>query len=638
MMKSKFLSWGGILFALCAMLAVQSCNKDEGNNYNYVNPGPVQPDANGMTAAVFTGIVQSNDGWASGILSGATVTSGDQTAQTGYNGYYRLDKVKVVNGRAIVKFQKPGYMSVVRSVPFNGAARLDVSMKPCNTNTFPADTPTDLSLWTDNGSMKVQLPANGFVTVDGTAYTGQVTATSVYLDPDDSEFPDEMPGDLTAVRADNSEAQLISYGMVAVELTDGAGKKLNLAPGQEATLTFPVPDKFKGGTLPASIPLWSFDDATGLWVEEGTATLNSNGDAYVGKVFHFSWHNLDYPEARATLKVKLVDNQGGVIPNVSVDFDGQRTATTGSDGIASCVVPSNTPMVIRVASEAYGNYADVTDEYGWSSVDETKIVKMENVTLAPQETKTITLTMPTKVPVISGKVTNVGTGSQVCVVWISYGMYGMDETTHVFTDLYGNFSLLAPANYRGPATIFAQYGDGYKVQQAITITDADQVVYLTANTSSVGGAGILQVIGNGLNVRYELPVASDPCWNAVSITPERGLSVNVYINNQDKMAGWGNVMLQIPDYVEGTTTYTSEQNEFEYMLEGGSGWSRVESQGAFTVNVTKSGDTYTFKIANADGRLTDRSMGLEGDSAAPVKFYVEFSAKLADNTPAPDIR
>ena len=629
-MKSKFLSWGGMLFALCAMLVVQSCNKDEGNGY--VAPGPVQPDANGMTAAVFSGFVQP-EGW--GVLPGATVTSGDQTAQTGYNGYYKLDKVKVVNGRAIVKFQKPGYMSVVRSVPFNGATRLDVSLKPLNTSTFPADMQKEISLWAGGDItaryMKVLLPANGLVTEDGTAYTGQVTATSVYLDPDDSEFPNEMPGDLTAVRADNSEAQLVSYGMVAVELTDGAGKKLNLAPGQKATLTFPVTDKFQGQTLPASIPLWSFDDATGLWVEEGTATLNSDGDAYVGEVSHFSWHNLDQPELRATLKVKLVDNLGNVIPNVSVDIDGQRTATTASDGIASCVVPSNTPMVIRVASEAYGNYADVTNEYGYSSVDETKIVKMENVTLAPQETKTITLTMPVKVPVIKGKVTNIGSGSQVCVVWVAYGT---SETPHVFTDLYGNYSLLAPAIYRGPATIVAQYGDGYKVQQAITITDADQVINLTANTSSVGGIGLLQVIGTGLNLRYDLPEASDPFWNAVTINPGKGLSVNAYTQSHDKLGVWGNLNLEIPDYVEGTTTYTSEQNSFGYMMEGMGGWTQVNSEGAFTVNVTKNGDVYTFKIANATGKLIDRSMGMDWDTAATVKFYVEFSARPAEDIPA----
>ena len=65
------------------------------------------------------------------------------------------------------------------------------------------------------------------------------------------------------------------------------------------------------------------------------------------------------------------------------------------------------------------------------------------------------------------------------------------------------------------------------------------------------------------------------------------------------------------------------------MMEGMGGWTQVNSEGAFTVNVTKNGDIYTFKIANATGKLIDRAMGLDWDTAATVKFSVEFSAKLA---------
>lgn len=619
-MKTKFLTWGGVLFALCAMFMVTSCSSDDETPTS--GEESWEPVTDGIATATFTGVVQP-DGW--GTLRGVTVTSGDQTAQTDINGMYKLERVKVVGGRAVVKFQKTGYMSVVRSVPVQKTVRLDVNMRSCTTNSFASSTSQKVTLYGQGSSdqMTVELPADGFVTESGAAYNGAVVAQSVYLDPDNDEFTNSMPGDLTALRTDNSEAQLVSYGMVAVELTDGANNKLQLASGKTATLTFPVPDKFKSGTLPASIPLWSFDEEKGLWIEEGAATLNGAGDAYVGTVTHFSWHNLDMPELRATLKVKVQDNNGGVVPNVLVDVDGQRKVYTNNDGIATCTVPSNTDMVITIPSESYGNYADVwNEEYGYYQYDENQIVK-QNVTLAPQQEKTITLTMPTKIPVISGKITNEGSGTQLCFVWVQYGW---EETTHFITDYEGNFSIMAPANYRGAATFVAQYGDGYKVTKAITLTDADQTVYLTANTSTQVTPGVLMVLGNGLNLRYMLPEANDECWNSVSIS-ENGLQLNAYMNKQAEGI-WGDVNLSIPDYVDGTTSYTSSENSFHYMMEGVGGWTQLSSEGALTINVTRSGDNFTFKISNADGKLVDRAVGMDWDSAAQVKFSVEFTARL----------
>ena len=107
MMKSKFLTWGRMLFALCAMLAVISCSDSDDKNSDNTGgtggtggPQPVIP-TNGMATVAFQGVVQP-DGW--GILPGVTVTSGDQTTKTDFNGMYKLDKVSVVNGRAVVKF------------------------------------------------------------------------------------------------------------------------------------------------------------------------------------------------------------------------------------------------------------------------------------------------------------------------------------------------------------------------------------------------------------------------------------------------------------------------------------------------------------------------------------------------------
>lgn len=189
MKKTKLFAWGGMVFALCAMLAAS--------------------------------------------FSGVKVTTGDQTTTTDANGYYQFDRVKTVNGRAVLKFEKQGFMTVVRSVPVQENMRLDVTMKECEvTAAFPSSAVKTLTLSTGNYSEKmiVDLPGDCYVTENGTAYSGSVTAEAVYLDPDDATFASQMPGDLSAVREDQSAAQLISYGMVAVDLKGAGGEKLNLAP------------------------------------------------------------------------------------------------------------------------------------------------------------------------------------------------------------------------------------------------------------------------------------------------------------------------------------------------------------------------------------------------------------------------
>jgi hypothetical protein len=159
-------------------------------------------------------------------------------------------------------------------------------------------------------------------------------------------------GDLVAIRSDNSETQLLSYGMTEITLTDNAGNPLQLQDGASSELTFPIPAGMENNP-PATIPLWSFDEERGLWVEEGTARLQDN--VYVGNVTHFSWHNLDVPAGRVTIKGKVTDCENKPVSYVKVTVD-QTVAVTNSRGEYSVFVPANTSVTVTVKSKNYGNY------------------------------------------------------------------------------------------------------------------------------------------------------------------------------------------------------------------------------------------------------------------------------------------
>ena len=65
-------------------------------------------------------------------------------------------------------------------------------------------------------------------------------------------------------------------------MTDASGNKLQLAPGNKATITLPTALQ---GKAPSAVPLWYFDAAKGAWKQDGIA--EKQGSNYISTVSHF---------------------------------------------------------------------------------------------------------------------------------------------------------------------------------------------------------------------------------------------------------------------------------------------------------------------------------------------------------------
>jgi len=357
-MKKLFYSFFTVMTVVFASVLLSGCEKEDEDG------GTTDPDTEtvqvNMKQAAIAGSVRDTDGRA---LAGVTVTTGTATTTTDANGQFTLTEVGTVGNRAVLRFEKSGYFGLTRSGVQAGEMTVEAVLKAKGNSdislreTFSATAAKTLEV----AGMKVDIPASAIVKADGTAYTGQVNADMLYLDPNNEELAGMMPGgDLAGVREDDSEAQLISYGMTEVTLTDTSGNPLQLKAGAESELTFPIPAGMEDNP-PATIPLWYFDEDRGIWVEEGTASLQ--GNVYVGAVEHFSWHNLDYPESRITIRGKVTDCEGKPVGyvKISVEETGSTanhtaTVTTGT-GEYTAYVPTNTPITITVKSKDYGNYS-----------------------------------------------------------------------------------------------------------------------------------------------------------------------------------------------------------------------------------------------------------------------------------------
>lgn len=318
-MRRKIHSLTFVFMALLMMLMTfASCSKiqdllNEGDDDDDDSEGGNPPELveGRMEDIALSGIVRDASGTP---IEGVSIVSGSSAATTNTDGFFEFDQIQVVsvlNDRSVVRFSKAGYFDVVRSMDADDdaadGASWEVVMCKKENNDFTSiktySSSSDQTL--QAGDMKIDMPQDGYK-VDGTgaSYTGKVKS-------------EMMPGgDLAAVRSDNSSAQLVSYGMTDLNMYAENGDKLQLKDGSKAKLTFPIPAGM-GENPPASIPLWSFNEKTGLWEEEGSAALQ--GNVYVGEVAHFSWVNLDYPESQATVYGHVTDDTGKVLPGGKIE-------------------------------------------------------------------------------------------------------------------------------------------------------------------------------------------------------------------------------------------------------------------------------------------------------------------------------
>lgn len=506
-MRRKIHSLTFVFMALLMMLMTfASCSKlqdllnegdDDDDDDGGINPPELVEGR--MEDIALSGIVRDASGTP---IEGVSIVSGSSAATTNTDGFFEFDQIQVVsvlNDRSVVRFSKAGYFDVVRSMDADDdaadGASWEVVMCRKENNDFTSiktySSSSDQTL--QAGEMKIDMPQDGYK-VDGTGagYTGKVKSEMVYLDPNNERFSEMMPGgDLAAVRSDNSSVQLVSYGMTDLNMYAENGDKLQLKDGSKAKLTFPIPAGM-GENPPASIPLWSFNEKTGLWEEEGSAALQ--GNVYVGEVAHFSWVNLDYPERQGTVYGYVKDDTGKILPGIRLNIGQLLTSTvTQSNGYYSHEVPANTDFSISVKDLYYGG------------INQKVSVKVP--ALSPGERRKVDITLPHLVRVY-GKVMNERGDGIRSSVWVQTEKA---KTEVLQTDGDGNFNVYVPKDMKGKATVYARTYRGDEVSKDITIKDKDVYVELIVSGSGGVNTNMIRIFSDVLgNEEWPIPTYTSP--------------------------------------------------------------------------------------------------------------------------------
>lgn len=281
-------------------------------------------------------------------VGGALVKIGDHETRSDSNGVFVFNDVTTRESFAYLKVTARGYITSGRSVrPSEGRNRIEVMLLRDN---IVARVNSGQSAQVELPNGATVLLQGAYIKQDGSPHTGKVDVGLHYLDPLDEDVSSMMPGMLYGQRVDGNEAYLETYGMLSVRLLDRSGRELNIDPKFPAILHFPVSPAL-ASFAPDIIPLWSFNEEKGYWIEEGNAKFE--GDRYTAEVSHFSFWNCDDPFELVDFCATIVDQNNNPLVGVKVSITSPTVGTpsygiTDSSGQVCGKIPSNQTLELAV--------------------------------------------------------------------------------------------------------------------------------------------------------------------------------------------------------------------------------------------------------------------------------------------------
>lgn len=280
-------------------------------------------------AAVEGQVLASED---SSVMVNAKVTIASNSATTAADGKFSLSNLPPA-ARVLLKIEAEGYVDGFLNLSLAEGQTVRVSPRLQRASAASVIDPGKTSTVSATASIaQVVLSANSLVDeASGAAATGNVTARVTAINP--ASDPQTMPGDYSV----SDTVRIESFGAVKITLRDAEGKKLNLKKGSTATIRIPLASR--SANPPASIPLFYFNETTGRWVEEGSATLLGSAPKqyYEGQVAHFSYWNADQIQSTIYVNGCLVDAaakpiSGAMVQTVGLDYSGIANDTSNAAG------------------------------------------------------------------------------------------------------------------------------------------------------------------------------------------------------------------------------------------------------------------------------------------------------------------
>ena len=142
----------------------------------------------------------------------------------------------------------------------------------------------------------------------GRPLRGEITTMIAYFNPMDQEaldvFPGGMSGTVTTLEGEEEDVIFSTAGFLELQITDSLGRSASTLEGGGLDVNIEIspnltnPETGEPVQPGDTIPVWSYDDATGQWTEEGITTISGpNNNGFLVSTFtatHLSSYNLDW--------------------------------------------------------------------------------------------------------------------------------------------------------------------------------------------------------------------------------------------------------------------------------------------------------------------------------------------------------
>jgi len=297
------------------------------------DPDPVPPPQPGPDplpgVGAISGRVVDSDG--NPLASTTVVMPGQGTITSNEQGYFYADNVAAAKNLTVTS-TAPGYASTVGLARVDGDREHFVQLTMlANDVVQPIDAQADNIISGPSG-LRAKFAAGTLVDGSGYPVAGTVNVALTAVNVADPKELRAVPGNFEAVQQNKSETILQSFGMVEISVDDGLGHECNLAPGSTAELQIPIPPE-RRAKAPQDMGLYSFDETSGKWIEEGRMILSPDGSFYTATVSRLSWWNCDdpFPPTTSEISVRVMDTMGNSLPDALVSLTGTSISTASED-------------------------------------------------------------------------------------------------------------------------------------------------------------------------------------------------------------------------------------------------------------------------------------------------------------------
>ena len=300
-----------LLFAVCicafsvASIGCSSGNGGGGSAGTGGTGGSAGMDGFGTIA----GLVSLVDGEE---LADVDIKAAGLTTTTDSRGIFMLEDVPA--GTVNVLVDEPGYTRGHRRVVVEDGQSRTISLKVLPKQTMSLPDASAGGVVTGPDGVQLTFPAGAFRDANGDPVSGSVDV--LYALVNTSANMAAAPGGMIAAQSDD-ELPLESFGMVDVTF---AQNDQPLSFDGTAELSFPL-YAGQGFSNGETVGLYSFDEAAGVWRQEGQGTVQDG--QFVADVDHFSWWNCDEPLSdKSSITGVLLRADGDPVANTNVDLIG----------------------------------------------------------------------------------------------------------------------------------------------------------------------------------------------------------------------------------------------------------------------------------------------------------------------------